>query len=61
MAWIDEHMDVVLVHNYEAVWWQEQIHADEISAAIALHLFCGGKAQHRSVVSLAGDSEPELV
>ncbi len=54
-------MDVVLIHQYEALYWQERIHEDEISAATALYLFCGGKPQHRSVVSLAGDEEQELV
>ena len=54
-------MDVVLIHQYEAVYWQEQIHADEVSAAQALYLFCGGKAKHRSVVSLAGDEGQDLV
>lgn len=54
-------MDVVLIHQYEAVYWQEQIHADEVSAAMALFMFCGGKPRHRSVVSLAGEPERELV
>lgn len=54
-------MDVVLVHQYEAIYWQDQIHQDELSASMALYLFCGGKAQHRSVVSLVGDEGHELV
>ena len=54
-------MDVVLVHQYEATWWQEQIHADEVSAAVALSLAFGGKPSHRSVVSLACDDEQQLV
>lgn len=54
-------MDVVLIHQYEAKWYQEQIHADEVSAAMALFMFCGGKPKHRSVVSLAWEERPELV
>ncbi len=54
-------MDVVLVHQYEAIWYQQEIHSDEVSAAMALFLFCGGKPKHRSVVSLAGEEEQELV
>ena len=55
-------MDVVLVHQYEAVWWQESIHSDEVSAANALHLaFCKTPPKHRSVVSLATPQEDELV
>lgn len=54
-------MDVALVHQYEAIWWQEQIHQDEVSAAVALSLAFGGKPSHRSVVSLVADQEEELV
>jgi hypothetical protein len=58
---IDEHMDMILVFQFEAIYWQQKIHEDEISAAIALSMFCGAKPQHRIVVGLADTGERELL
>ena len=54
-------MDIVLVYQYEAIYWQREIHRDEMSAAMALARgFCGDKSPPREVVSIAGASETEL-
>jgi hypothetical protein len=49
------------VFQFEAIYWQQKIHEDEISAAIALSMFCGAKPQHRIVVGLADTGERELL
>jgi hypothetical protein len=54
-------MDVVLVLQYEAMWWQEQIHRDEVSAGFAVPRAFGAKIANRSVVPLVTEQEQELV
>jgi hypothetical protein len=54
-------MDVVLVAQYEAIYWQNAIHTDEVSAGYAVPRAFGAKIAHRSVVSLAADEGEQLV
>lgn len=54
-------MDTVLVNQYEAVWWQNHFHEEDISAAVALALFCGQKPVRRYLAGLDSGQEEELV
>ena len=59
--WIDDHMDVVLVAQYHAIWHKNKIHEEELSAGYAVPRAFGAKIKSRDVVSLGQDGGQELV